>query len=146
MSQPRLSLDVLHVPSPCTVPWKSMNGTERVRHCNQCAKNVYNLSAMTADEANDLLASAAETPCVRFYRRYDGTVVTAERCSNGFTRTWRWCSGTLAAVFFGLMSLAGCDRSTHCIAGEPVPTNLPKSTAIGTSTSTTTTVTSESKK
>jgi hypothetical protein len=125
-----------------------MTGTERIRHCNQCAKNVYNLSAMTADEANHFLASAAVTPCVRFYRRYDGTIVTAERCGNRFARTWRWCAGAIAAAFFGLLSLAGCDRSAHCIAGEPVPTNLPKSTTTGTptSTSTTTTITSDPKK
>ena len=122
MSQPRLSLDVLNVPSPCTVPWKSMAGTDQVRFCSQCRKNVYNLSAMTAAEADDLLSGGPDTPCVRFYRRLDGTVVTTDRCGNRAARAWRRFATAVAAVFIGLASVAGCDggRAAFCTQGVPV--------------------------
>jgi hypothetical protein len=121
MSQPRLSLNVLNVPSPCTVPWKSMAGTEQVRFCAQCRKNVYNLSAMTAAEADGLLAGGPDTPCVRFYRRLDGTVVTTHRCGSRAARTWRRLTATLGAMLVGLASLAGCDcaKLGMCTQGKP---------------------------
>lgn len=68
----------VYIASPCHVSWDAMQGDDRVRFCGQCEKNVYNLSAMTRDEAEALLASKGETPCVRFYRRPDGTVLTAD--------------------------------------------------------------------
>lgn len=132
MSDPRLSLNVLNVPSPCTVPWKSMVGDDRVCFCGQCQKNVYNLSAMTAIAAESLLQVGGEAPCVRFYRRLDGTVVTIDRCGNRVARTWRRLSATLAAMLLGLASLAGCDRAQFgmCTQGKPasprpVTTNSP---------------------
>src|SRR5262249_46079752 len=111
MSDRRHSLNVLDVPSPCTVPWRSMTGSQQVRFCTQCRENVYNLSAMTAAEADAALTTASGTPCVRFYRRADGTVVTADRCGNRVARSWRRFTATLSAALVGLASLAGCDCS-----------------------------------
>lgn len=122
MSQPRLSLDVLNVPDPCRVLWRSMAGDDRVRFCGRCRQHVYNLSALTADEADGLLRNAAAgTPCVRFSRRRDGTVVTADRCGGRAARTWRRVAATLAAVLVALASLAGCDGSKlgMCTQGKP---------------------------
>jgi hypothetical protein len=53
-----------------------MDGTDRVRHCQQCGRNVYNLSAMSRHEAEVLMAGAGPLRCVRFYRRRDGTIIT----------------------------------------------------------------------
>jgi hypothetical protein len=123
MSDPRLSLDVLNVPSPCAVPWKSMAGDDRVRFCGECRKDVYNLSAMTTAEAESLLRNAAATPCVRFYRRLDGTVVTTDRCGSRAVRTWRRFTATLGGVLVGLASLAGCDcaKLGLCTQGKMLP-------------------------
>jgi hypothetical protein len=107
MDQPRLSLNVLEVSSPCWVPWKSMSGTNQVRYCDQCRKNVYNLSAMTSAEAEELF-SAAETPCVRFYRRLDGTVVTSDRCGNRVKRVWQRVAGTVGALLVSVGAISGC--------------------------------------
>ena len=122
MSHSQLSLNVLNVPSPCTVPWRSMDGDDRVRFCGQCRQHVYNLSAMTADEAEGLLRNPAGTPCVRFYRRLDGTVVTTDRCGNRPARTWRRFTAALAGILVGLASLAGCDGAKlgTCTQGKPV--------------------------
>jgi hypothetical protein len=73
---------------------------------------------MTTAEADAVLSTGS--PCVRFYRRADGTVVTADRCGNRFTRFWRRFTVILSAVLVGLASLAGCDcsRLGFCTQGK----------------------------
>src|SRR5262245_42449716 len=61
----------LEVASPCTVPWQSMRGDERVRHCSECRLDVFNLSGMSQREAEGLIESRQGRLCVRFYRRPD---------------------------------------------------------------------------
>jgi hypothetical protein len=68
----------LEVASPCTVPWQSMRGDDRVRHCDKCRLDVYDLSGMSQREAEALIESREGRLCVRFYRRPDGTVVTRD--------------------------------------------------------------------
>ncbi|MBS1121524.1 MAG: hypothetical protein H6Q90_3752 [Deltaproteobacteria bacterium] len=58
-----------------------MSGSETVRHCGTCRKDVYNLSAMTEAEADSVLTSGGDR-CIRFFYRPDGTVVTS-RCADG---------------------------------------------------------------
>jgi hypothetical protein len=55
-----------------------MRGDDRVRHCDICQKKVFNLSEMRKDEIGPLLLGHSEPPCVRLYRRPDGTIVTAD--------------------------------------------------------------------
>jgi hypothetical protein len=69
-------LDAVKVVSPCTVAWDGMAGDERVRHCGQCRKNVYNVEAMTRKEAISLIEHAEGRVCLRLAYRADGTVVT----------------------------------------------------------------------
>jgi hypothetical protein len=54
-----------------------MIGDERVRFCQQCERNVYNISGMSRSEAESLVLNAEGRLCVRFYRRRDGSVLTA---------------------------------------------------------------------
>ena len=49
-------LDNLRIAAPCSASWDRMLGDDRVRHCGDCNKNVYNLSGMTRDEAEALIA------------------------------------------------------------------------------------------
>jgi cytochrome c-type biogenesis protein CcmE len=72
---------------PCDVPWDKMQGDERVRFCGQCSKNVYNLSAMTRNEAAELIDREV-APCVRYFQRPDGTVLTTD-CPVGVRRRRR---------------------------------------------------------
>ncbi len=44
-------LDSLRVAMPCPVPWSSMAGDERIRFCDRCRKNVYNVAALSPAEA-----------------------------------------------------------------------------------------------
>jgi hypothetical protein len=66
----------------CKERWEDMAGDDRVRACAACDRQVFNLSEMTRAEAEALLATRGVTPCVRFYRRPDGTVMTAD-CPTG---------------------------------------------------------------
>ena len=71
-------LDRVGVASPCDVSWEEMRGDDRKRFCGRCRLNVYNLSAMTADEAAGLIQGAEGRLCVRLYRRQDGTMITRD--------------------------------------------------------------------
>ncbi len=85
-------LEQLRVASPCPSKWEDMIGDERVRFCGSCAKNVYDLSAMSRAEAEDFVArhspserAGKEGVCVTFRRRADGKVLTAD-CPVGVRR------------------------------------------------------------
>ena len=46
-----IPLDSIQLATPCSADWNAMPGDSRTRFCASCAKNVYNLSAMSRDEA-----------------------------------------------------------------------------------------------
>ncbi len=96
-------LDGLTIASPCTVSWDAMKGDERARDCSQCRLRVYNLSAMTRPEAENLLAQKDGKLCVRFYRRADGTVITQD-CPVGL-RAVRLKLARMAGAAFALVAL-----------------------------------------
>lgn len=68
----------LKVASPCNADWDKMSGTDAIRHCSECDKNVYHLSHMTTEQVEQLLNRAGAAPCVRFYERADGTVLLGD--------------------------------------------------------------------
>lgn len=78
-------LDELRVATPCRERWDDMLGYGRVRFCTKCAKNVYDLLAMTRAEAEDLVIATEGRFCARLFRRADGTVLTAD-CPEGRRR------------------------------------------------------------
>jgi hypothetical protein len=69
------SLDVVE---PCPVAWSRMEGTDQVRFCGQCRKNVYNVAALSRAEAVALIERAEGGVCVRLTRRPDGTIATGD--------------------------------------------------------------------
>jgi hypothetical protein len=73
-----LDLDKIDVASPCHARWEDMVGSDRVRFCGSCQKNVFNLSGMKRDEASELLRATDGKLCVRFFRRQDGTILTQD--------------------------------------------------------------------
>jgi hypothetical protein len=72
------NLRSMRVAAPCHESWDAMSGTERVRSCERCQHKVYNLSELSAAEAEALIRSAEGRLCVRFYRRADGTILTKD--------------------------------------------------------------------
>lgn len=77
-----VTLPNLRIGFACKERWADMAGDDRVRACGACDRPVFNLSAMTREEAEAVLATRGLTPCVRFYRRPDGTVMTTD-CPTG---------------------------------------------------------------
>jgi len=80
--KPAIELPNLRIGFACKQRWEDMVGDDRVRACGGCDRPVFNLSSMTRDEAERVLATRGLTPCVRFYRRPDGTVMTTD-CPTG---------------------------------------------------------------
>jgi hypothetical protein len=72
----------IRVASPCTADWNQMTGDDRVRHCGTCDKDVFNLSAMTREDAEALVLEKAGDLCARYYQRKDGTILLAD-CTVG---------------------------------------------------------------
>ncbi|HVO57775.1 MAG TPA: carboxypeptidase-like regulatory domain-containing protein [Dongiaceae bacterium] len=68
----------IRIASPCSNDWEGMVGTERVRHCAQCDRDVHNFSAMTRREIDALLAARRGRLCGRYVQRADGSMVTRD--------------------------------------------------------------------
>jgi len=90
------------IAAPCSISWETMIGDEKTRLCGGCSKNVYNLSAMSQSEAESFLQKANELPCLKFYRRQDGTIIF-ENCPKGLRKlrdatkfSWKIASLVLA--------------------------------------------------
>lgn len=106
-----------------------MVGNDRVRFCGQCSLNVYNLSAMTQEEALDLIATREGRLCVRLYKRADGTVISQD-CPRGLEAVRRRVRRMAGAVVGALMTVAAgfgwmqVSRTRHAVMGvmaEPMP-------------------------
>jgi hypothetical protein len=135
-------LNNIKVASPCSADWNEMVGDERQKFCGSCQKNVYNLSGMTKDEAENLLLNAEGRLCVRFYKRADGTVLTQD-CPVGWAAFKRRVSKTAAAfasLMFGVIGGLGVSsyfgksediperQIMGAVAYKPSPTPTPKAT------------------
>lgn len=113
----RVALPLLagvRVASPCHARWEDMRGDERARHCGQCDKDVFDLSALTREEAEALLRERlGASTCVRFYRRADGTVMTSD-CAVGAARGRRrgWALAAGLAMVAGAGAVAGLGAVT----------------------------------
>jgi hypothetical protein len=126
-------LDNIHIASPCKSDWNEMMGNERRRFCAECKLNVYNLSGMTKQEAENLLINAEGRVCVRFYRRADGSIITRD-CPVGWQALKQRVSKTAAAfvsIVFGVVSGLGL---TELFSQPNEERNLINATAIGSNT------------
>jgi hypothetical protein len=101
-------LDDIRVASPCHERWDAMTGDEQSRFCGSCKKNVYNLSSMTREAAEALVHSKEGELCVRYFRRTDGTILTAD-CPVGVRRKrvkLVAAAGAVTALAAGAVGLA----------------------------------------
>ncbi|HZS38433.1 MAG TPA: hypothetical protein VFF06_16475 [Polyangia bacterium] len=99
----------------CDVPWSAMAGGERFRRCAECEREVWNLSAMTAREAEVRLLNASEWPCINYRVDRDGNLVSREEPR---APSRRLGLGTAAFVATTLVAPV-CGSLAH--AGEPPP-------------------------
>jgi hypothetical protein len=97
------TLDNVRVAAPCSADWDTMFGNERIRFCEQCQLNVYNISEMSKAEAERLIGQAEGRLCVRFYRRRDGSIIT-RNCPVGLRAIKRRLSRVATAVASSVLS------------------------------------------
>jgi hypothetical protein len=119
MSQFTDPLSHVRVAAPCRAHWERMRGNERVRFCDQCSMNVYNLSNMTRKDAETLILSTEGRLCVRYYHRMDGSILT-DNCPVGLRLLKRRVSGISRAIvssvlsfFAGMTALAGLETAQN---------------------------------
>jgi len=99
-----MMLEDVRLASPCPASWDEMLGDDRTRFCTGCEKNVYNISNMSREEAEDLITEKEGDLCVRFFQRADGTIMTSD-CSVGAKRKLRK-KAALSIAAAGAMALA----------------------------------------
>jgi hypothetical protein len=101
MARTRPHLHELQMASPCSADWDEMKGTERVRRCRRCHLNVYRISDLTREEAEEVVEDAEGERCTSLYRRQDGTVLV-EDCPRGVAaarRASRWWKERMFHLF-----------------------------------------------
>jgi TonB family protein len=97
MTRRSIPLDSISVSAPCKADWNKMLGNDQVRFCQECKLNVYNLSEMSREQAEDVIRAKEGNLCVRFYRRSDGTVLT-QNCPIGLKAIKQKVARTATAV------------------------------------------------
>jgi hypothetical protein len=84
-------LDNIKIASPCGADWNKMYGSDKKRFCGEFKLNVYNVSEMTQEEAENFILRSEGRLCLRLFRRSDGTVIT-QNCPVGWARVRRRAS------------------------------------------------------
>jgi hypothetical protein len=116
-----LLLRQVKIAAPCSVKWETMPGGERVRSCSQCSHKVYNLSAMSGDEAAKLIREAEGRVCVRLYRRADGSVMTRD-CPTGLRAARQRVTRAVTVSFASMFSIIGLFSLAERLRAKPVLT------------------------
>lgn len=107
-------LDRVQITTPCATNWEAMQGDDRVRHCSQCDKHVYNLSQMTRQQAEALLIKTNGKLCARFERNADGGILTTDQ------------SSSLPRFNFRFLRIASATISAALSLGPTVAAKTPK--------------------
>ena len=94
----------IEIGRPCGADWDAMSGDARVRRCQHCDRNVYNLSELKSQEVRELVRSTEKRVCGRLYRRPDGTAVT--RDCNDHVRPTSAFQYSIRGLLFLLTSVA----------------------------------------
>src|SRR5262249_21981346 len=119
MSKKWFPLNNIKVAAPCAADWRFMFGNERVRFCGQCSQYVYNLSAMTKEQAEDLILRHEGRLCVRFYRRKDGTIIS-NNCPVGLRALKAKYNSTKATILKAALSFLAYIGLLWWVEGPPV--------------------------
>ena len=106
MSRNPATIDRLRIATPCPISWEQMAGDNRVRFCDHCRLNVYNISELSRIEAETLITSTEGRLCARLFRRADGTVLTKD-CPVGMRALRRRVVKRTAAIFAAIVGLSG---------------------------------------
>ena len=95
------TLDRVYLKNPCSTQWNLMDGNEQIRFCIDCNKQVHNLSSMTREQAEDLLAKAGGELCAKIDRDDRGRIITIDQLNQRSLfriRPPRFTSAAVAAL------------------------------------------------
>lgn len=96
----------IRIASPCAEKWESMQGDERVRFCDRCRLNVFNVKALDEAQLHALFVKTEGKLCGRVYQRRDGTVLTRD-CPTGLAKVRRKvlaAAGLIATLLLAIVS------------------------------------------
>lgn len=114
-----MNKDILkfRVTAPCPVSWESMEGSsEKVRFCHQCSKNVHNISAMSSEEAVELLQRSDQRVCAFMYKRADGSFITHD-CPEAL-KAFRKSISKLVSFAISVVVFLGIVPAGRLVAGN----------------------------
>jgi hypothetical protein len=96
----------VEIASPCDQAWAEMTGDDRKRRCSRCDRDVYDLTAHSLEEVDALLRPADDMPCIQFFRRSDGTVLTSD-CPSANEHSWARRALEIGAISAAALVAAG---------------------------------------
>ena len=120
----------LKIASPCSMRFEDMKHTDETykRFCGDCSKNVFDVASMSREQVAQLVEESWRTdgtmPCLRLYRRTDGTVITDDcpvglRRVRNFYRRLKASAAAFAAFFLGGMPNLQA-RADEPLMGKPM--------------------------
>lgn len=113
-------LSRVYIAAPCSVPWDSMEGDDRIRHCQQCKLNVYNVAELSSKEAANLIRNKEGRLCLKIFRRRDGTIIT-DNCPVGLRRIRNGLKAIAAAIIALVVAIGWMDSAqAQGLIGAPV--------------------------
>ncbi len=117
-------LEQVAVASPCSVPWETMAGDDRIRFCGECSKYVYRFEEMSSADIRRLIEEKEGHLCAQLARRTDGTLITND-CPVGLERARK---RRRLAKLFALVPLsflaAAVGSAAFLMHSKPAPTAL----------------------
>lgn len=117
---PKHFLNNVTIPSPCSADWNQMIGNDQVRFCEHCNLDVHNLSQMTRNQAQRLVAKANGRLCVRYHFDPAGRPLTLP-VGQKLHRIGRRVSRIAAGAFTATLSI------TSAVAQQSVSSQSPGS-------------------
>jgi hypothetical protein len=118
-------LDHIRIAKPCPASWAEMEGDEKARHCTHCNLKVYNLTAMTRAEAEQLIATRDGRLCLRYYRRADGRIMTSD-CPVGVRRTRSRRLAMSGGLLAFMINLALAIQPADILQGDATASTYPQ--------------------
>jgi hypothetical protein len=112
-------LSRMTIQEPCSMDWAAMPGDERARHCASCDKHIFDLTAMSPDQAATVLHEQDGQICARVFERADGTLVISDcqALPPPAPGPWQFRIRTIMGLIAGCAVLFGIARSVAVYAG-----------------------------
>jgi hypothetical protein len=93
--------------------WDQMAGDDRIRFCNLCQRNVYNLVQLSRPEIDQIWKDEPERVCARMVRNESGQLVTRENVNEGKLRKYQFSTLFLFMLMTAAAPLAAISPTVY---------------------------------